>query len=149
MLRSPFFPSPRSLLRRAAGGSSSGLTYFLLQALARVPDSLVLVRVGRAQGPYLRRRLSHLLPVGPAQDDMGLLFHAHRYPLWNFEFDRVRVAEREHQHFPFHFRAVTDAHNVQVLLESLSDSSDGVRKKPPRQPENSPQFFADAMDHQA
>src|ERR1700726_3415618 len=51
----------------------SGLTNLLLQPLARIPHTLILVWVWRTQRAHFRRHLAHLLPIDPGKCDLSLL----------------------------------------------------------------------------
>src|SRR5579864_750433 len=66
-------PDGRELNLTAEGLFRSGLSNFLLEALARIAHALVLVRIGWTQGPHFGGDLSYLLPVNSRQRDACLL----------------------------------------------------------------------------
>jgi hypothetical protein len=51
----------------------SGLAHFLLQALARITYTFILVRIRRTQTAHFRRDLSDLLAIDPGDAQLGLL----------------------------------------------------------------------------
>ena len=51
----------------------------------------------------------------------------------NRKLDGVRIAEREDNILALHLRAIADADDIEILLESLGDARDGVRHQGARQ----------------
>src|SRR5437879_7586026 len=111
------FDSPRSLQSRRLAHARktpslrSGLSDLLLQALADVAHTFVLVRIRRTQRTHLRRHLPDFLPVDARKREARLLrvhrnLHAGRQRI----LDRMRVAQREHHRaLALHLGAIADA----------------------------------------
>src|SRR6266700_112162 len=106
----------------------SRLSNLLLQALARVAHTFVLVRIRWTQRAHLCRDLPDLLPVNSGNRELGLLeidgnFHARRQRI----FDRMRIAEREHDRaFALHLSAISNADYFEVAGPSLGHALDRV-----------------------
>src|ERR1700719_2293369 len=106
----------------------SGLTNLLLQPLARIPHTLILVGVGRTQRAHFRRHLAYLLTVDSGQRDLRLLridrsLHARGQRI----FDGMRIAQTKHHHsFALHLGAIADADNLQVARPTPSHTLDGI-----------------------
>ena len=62
-----------------------------------------------------------------------MLFDRELNAFGNRKLDRVRIAERQHHILAFHFGAVSDADDVEILLEAGGDAGDGVRHQRARQ----------------
>src|SRR5579875_977240 len=114
---------PRNRLRRRLG---SGLAGLLLQPLAGNANAFLLVRVGRTQRAKIRRDLPDLILVRAGDGQMRLLFDGDLYAFGNRKFHRVRIPECEDDVLALHFGAVADAHDIELLLESLGDPRNGV-----------------------
>src|SRR3972149_12178751 len=82
---------------RAGTLLGAGLAGLFAHHLARVPDTLPLVGIGRAQGADLGGRLADQVLVHPAQRNQGLLVHLGLHALGQREHDRVRVPQVERQ----------------------------------------------------
>src|SRR5579871_4890098 len=99
---------------------SSGLSDLLLQLLAGVANTLVLVGIGLAERAHIGSNLAYLLPVNTGDCEMSLLrvdrdFNTCRQRKLN----RVRVAKREDDRvLALHLDAVADTYNVQLLRPS-------------------------------
>src|SRR5664280_1347570 len=116
---------PASLLAR-------GLAGLLLEDLAHEAESLQLVRVGRTNAADLGRRLADFLLVDTRDDDvrdvLGLRVRCdldldairHR------EFHNVREADAEHDGPSLDLGLETDAHEVDLALETLGDAENRV-----------------------
>src|SRR3984893_16186075 len=121
---------PRSL--RAAGLRSS-LACFLLQALAGDTNALLFVRVGRTQLANIRRNIANLAFVRAADDQLRLFLDGDLNSLRNVKLDRVRLAECECDHLALKFRAVANAHDIEIFLEAGGDAGDRVGHQGARQ----------------
>ena len=75
--------------------SNSGFSGFLLEALARVANTLLLVRVGLSEAANSGCRLPDQLLVRTGDDDMGILVDLYVDPFGNRKFDGMRIAELE------------------------------------------------------
>src|SRR6202030_1574350 len=104
----------------------SGLAGFLLQPLAGDADALLLVRIGWTQLADVCCYLTDLAFVRTAYDQVRLLFDGDLDAFGNVEFDRVRLAEREGDHFAFELCAVADADDVEILLEAGGDAGNRI-----------------------
>src|SRR5687767_12883772 len=118
----------------------TGLPDLLLQLLAHVPHALLLVGIGLAHSPDVRRNLTHHLPVGAGHGDVRLLVDRDVDPVRDVEHDRMRVAEREGHLLALQLGAVADADDVELLLEALGDAVHGVGDQAARQPVELPQL---------
>src|SRR5260221_6411691 len=127
--------SPSASLHSAGG---PGLARLLLQDLAHVADPLLLVGIRLAQVVDLRRHLADLLAVDPGDGDPRLLVHRDLDPLGDLVFDRMRIAEGEHDLAPLDRRLVAHPHDVEVLAEALRHALDGVLGEGPGQPVEGP-----------
>src|ERR1700726_4406732 len=114
-LSSPF------ALRRAAGLRAS-LASLLLQALASDANAFLLVGVGRTQRANVRGHLPDLPLVRAADHEVRLLVDRDLNALGNLELDGMRLAQGESNRFAFELRAISDADDVQILLEALCDA---------------------------
>src|SRR5579864_1379982 len=95
----------------------SGLTDLLLQPFARVPDTLVLVRIWRTQCAHLGRNLSNLLPVDSGHRQASL-FRIERDWNWRRQrmLDGMGVAQGKYeQALSFQLGAITEANDFQFL----------------------------------
>src|ERR1700738_470002 len=137
-LSSPF------ALRRAAGLRAS-LASLLLQALARDANAFLLVGVGRAQRANIRGHLADLPLVRAADHEMRLLVDRDLNALGNLELDGMRFAERESNRFALELRAVANADDVQVLLETLRDAVHRVGDERASQPVQRAMIFRGAL----
>src|SRR5947209_19125347 len=98
----------------AINSSRSFLLAFLAEdVLARVLDSLALVRLGRPERADLGRDLPDLLPVDAADHDLGRARRHDRDALRNRVADVVTESEREVQVLALHRRAVAHAAHLQ------------------------------------
>src|SRR5574342_565730 len=92
-------PSTRSVTPTVVFSSGNrrllraGLPDLLADNLARVPDPLALIGVGRAEGAEAGGRLADEVFVHAAERDRGLLVDLGRHPVRQREHDRVRVAQ--------------------------------------------------------
>src|SRR5258706_2039094 len=120
----PLF-SPFAL--RGAAGLCASVASLLLQALAGDANALWLVRIGRTQRANVRSYLAYLAFIRSADHDVGLLVHRDLNAFGNLELDGVRLAEREGDRFTFELGAVTDAHDVEILLEALRNTVNRIR----------------------
>src|SRR5689334_12945898 len=98
---------------------TSGLSGFLLETFARVPDSLVLVRIRLLKPANVGRNLPDLLPVHPADDKLGLFIYGDTDSGRNRIFDRMGVSKREKDRILSLFGAVSDTHDLQFLGEAF------------------------------
>src|SRR5580658_3041546 len=113
----------------------SGLAHFLLQSLARIPHTLILVRIRRTQRPHFRRHLAHLLPVDSSKSNLRLLgingsLDASRQRI----FDGMRVAQAEHyRSFALHLGAIANADDFQFARPALGHAFDRIIDQGARQ----------------
>src|SRR6185437_15658951 len=93
----------------------------LLQPLARVAHTLLLVRIRRTQGAHFRRHLSHFLPVNAAYRHLRLLgVNRHRNAGWQRVFNWVRIAQSEHNRvLALQLGAIADAYDLQIAVPAL------------------------------
>src|SRR5580700_749813 len=115
---------PKTLCR--AAGLCSRLAGLFLQTLAGDANTLLLVRIGRTQRAKIRGHLSDFALVRAADDDVRLLVHGDLNSFGNRELDRVGFAERERHDLALQLSAVTDANDVQILLEAKRYAVNGV-----------------------
>src|SRR5207237_1820982 len=104
----------------------SGLPGLLLQHFTRIADALLLVGVRLAERADVGRHLPHELPVYAGHGEVRLLVDRHVDPAGDVEHHGMRVAEREVHLLAFHFGAVPDADDVEVLAEALRHAADGI-----------------------
>src|SRR5512145_1158931 len=109
------------------------LSRLLLEHFARVPDPLLLIGIGLAEAPDVRRDLSDLLPVDPGYGDVRLLVDRDVDALRDIEHDRVRIAQRKDDLLALQLRTIPDADDVEVLPEALGHAANGVRDQTARQ----------------
>ncbi len=57
----------------------------------------------------------------------------------------MRIAERKNHVLPFHFGAVSDADDVEILLESCGDAGDGIGHQRARQAVQRAMFVTGAL----
>src|SRR5262245_34149304 len=106
--------------------SGAGLADLLLQLFARVADALLLVRVGFPQAADVGGHLSNQLPVDAGHRDVRLLVDRDIDPVRDVEHDRMRVAERKLHLLPFELGAISDADDVELLLEAFGHAGHRV-----------------------
>src|SRR4051812_16792741 len=111
----------------------SRLPCLLLQDLARVPDTLLLVRIRLAEAADIGRDLSDELPIDAADRDVRLLVDRDVDSWRHVEHHGVRVAKGEHDLLALHLRAVPDADDVELALVALGDAGDRIRDERARQ----------------
>src|SRR5215813_13059387 len=113
----------------------SRLSNFLLQPLAYVANALVLVRIGRTQGPHLGRHLSDFLPIDSVQREPRLLgVDRAIYAGWQRVFNRMREAQIEHNDaFALHLGAVSDAYDFELPRPTLGHAFDRIVDQRARQ----------------
>src|SRR6266566_382790 len=99
-------------------GLCARLAGLLLQPLTGDAHALLLVGVGRTQRAHIRGNLADLAFVRAAHDDVRLLLDGDLNAFRNRKFNRVRLAEREGNHFALQLGAVADAHDVELFLEA-------------------------------
>src|SRR5918994_3982803 len=112
----------------------AGLADLAPDLLVAVADALALVRLGRTDHPYLRRRLAHPLLVYPAHDDGRGVGDLELYPLPRRDRDRVGVADLQVDVLPLQICPVADARDDQRLREPVRHAGDGVLDQGPREP---------------
>src|ERR1700722_3805472 len=91
----------------------SGLTDLLLQALARIPYTFILVGIGRTEGAHFSRHLSNLLTIDSRQRDPGLLGVDRGLDAGGQRvFNGMRISEAEHHHsLALHLSAIANAND--------------------------------------
>src|ERR1700687_619688 len=141
-LSSPF------TLRRRAAGLRTGLAGVLLQALAGDAHPFLFVGVGRAQGANVRSHVATLAFARAADHQVGLFVDRNLNAFGNLELDGMRLAEREGNDFTFELRAVSDAHDVQILLEALRDAVHRVGDERTGQPMQRAMLFGGALGNE-
>src|SRR5262245_22081762 len=113
---------------------TSSLSGFLLETLAGVTNTLVLVRVRLLQSADVRRDLSDLLAVHTRNHQVGLLIDrdadAGRYGI----LDRMGEPQCEHHRILPLLGAKPDADNVEFLGESVSHSAHRIGDQRPGEP---------------
>src|SRR5260370_14990306 len=134
-----------SFVLRGAAGLGASLASLLLQALTRDANAFLLVGVGRTQRANVRGHLAILALVCAADHNVRLLVHGDLNALGNLELDGMRLAERESNCFAFQLRAVSDAHDVQILLEALRDAVHRVGDERASQPVQRAMIFSGAL----
>src|SRR6185437_2458902 len=114
------------------------LSDLLFQPLARVAHTLLLVRIRRTQGAHFCRDLSHFLPVNAAHRHLRLLgVNRHRNAGWQRVFNRVRIAQREHNRvLALQLGAIADAYDLQVAVPALGHAFHRVVDQGARQAVN-------------
>src|SRR6478672_6643025 len=118
----------------------SGLSGLLLQHFAGVSNALLLVRVWLPEPGDVRRDLTDQLSVHAGDGDVRLLVDGEIDPLRDVEHDRMRVAEREYHLLAFDLCPVSDADDVQFLLETFGHARDGIRDQTLREPVEFPKL---------
>src|SRR6266404_1898676 len=141
----PLF-SPLTL--RGAAGLRASLASLLLQALAGDANAFLLVRIRRTQRTNVRSYLAKLALVRAADHDVRLLVHRDLNASRNLELDGMRLAERESNGFALEFRAVANAHEVEILLEALRDAVNRIRDESACEPMQRAMVFRGAFGEQ-
>src|SRR4051794_26555837 len=126
----------------------AGLADLLLEFLALVANTLLLVRIRLAQSAHFGCNLSDLLAVDAGDRDGRLLrIDGHSDSGRKRVFDRVRVAEREdHDVLRLDFSAVSDADDVELTRPAIRHAFDGVRHQRTGQSVHSGLLIALAMN---
>ena len=94
------------------------------------------------------RNLSDLALVRAAYHHMRLLLDADLNSLRYREFHRVRESQRENQILALNFRAVSDADDIEIFLESVSDAVNRIRDQRARQTMQRAKLFRIALAQQ-
>src|SRR6266849_4759125 len=139
--------SPAISLGRAAG-LRTGLAGLLLQPLAGDANALLLIRIGRAQRTHVRGNLADLSLVRAADNEVRLLLHRHLDAFRNRKLDGMRLSERESNHFALQLRAIADADDIQLFLETGGDAMNGVGHQRARESMQSAVLFGGALGGQ-
>src|SRR5271165_6176888 len=82
-----------AILLRSCRSTGSGLADLLAQGLTGVPHTLVLVRIGRAEGPNVCGYLTDHLLVVSAEHQVGLLVDLKLDPGRQQNLDGMRIAK--------------------------------------------------------
>src|SRR6478672_11101582 len=109
------------------------LAHLSPHVLAFVTDALALVRLGRAHLADLGGRLADHLLVRPLDEDLRWRRHLEGDAGARLDRHGVRVADAELEVGALERGAVTDALDLELLLEALRDALDHVRHERPRQ----------------
>src|SRR5262249_24991095 len=112
---------------------TSGLSGFLLENLAGVTDTLVLVRIRFLQRSNIRRNLANLLPVNAGNHEARLLINGDIDSRRNRIFNGMRKAQRENDRILLLLRAIAHADDLQLTLETIRHTPHGIRHQSPRQ----------------
>src|ERR1700758_3875932 len=104
----------------------SGLSDLLFEALAKIADAFVLVRVGRTQATHLCRYLPDFLPINPRHGQTRLFrIDSDINASGQRVLDRMGKPETEHNRaLALHFGAVADANDFQFLGPSFGHAFD-------------------------
>src|SRR5215467_2818231 len=121
-------------LESAMAGVLLLLAFFAEDELARIFHTLALVGFGPAERTDLRRHLPDLLLVDTGDDDLGRLRRRDSDALRDRKDDVVTVAERDLQVLALHRRAIADAADLELGLETLGDAGDQIGDQRPRRP---------------
>src|SRR3990172_9553035 len=105
-----------------------GLARLLLELLAHVAHTLLLVGIWLPEGADASCDLAHVLLVGAGDGDASLLLDIDGDAGRDGKFDGVRVTQTEHDFLAFHLRPIPDSHDVQLFRESLRDSMNPIRQ---------------------
>src|SRR5580692_6011888 len=113
----------------------SGLAHFLLQALARITYTFILVRIGWTQAAHFGRDLSDFLAINPGHAQLGLLgIHGRFNAYGQWILDQMRITEAEHYRvLALHFGAIANADDFEVTSPSLGDAFNRVINQCARQ----------------
>src|SRR5580704_17440223 len=106
----------------------SGLTDLLLQLLAGVANTLVLVRVGLAERAHVSSNLTDFLPVDTGDGAVSLLgVDLNRDAGGQRKLDGVRVAQGEHHHvLTLQLSAVSDTDDVNLFVPASGNTGDRI-----------------------
>src|ERR1700733_9325802 len=126
--------SPRSCRELSGCLCCAGLPGFLLQPLARNSNSLLLVRVGRAQVAQVCSHLPHLILVRAAYGHVSLLLDRDLNPLRDWKLDGMREPERKHHVFALDLSAISHSHDIEIFLEAGGDAENRICHQRPGQP---------------
>src|ERR1700686_876929 len=126
-----FFPSsalPRKLApdlsaRLGGGARFSGL---LLQALAGNANAFLLVRIGRPQTANIHEDLPNFSADRSRYGQVRLLFHRNLNALGNMKLHRMRIPQREADHFSLQLGAISAPDDIHFLLEPRRNARNGV-----------------------
>src|SRR5690348_12715533 len=111
---------------RESSGWSCALAHLPSHVLALVPDALALVGLGLALLADVGGNFTHLLLGGPTNDDPRRLGNLELDSVRRLDGNRVRVAQRQLEVAAAQLSAVTDALDLQALLEAVRDTLDHV-----------------------
>src|SRR6266478_1264424 len=139
---SPISYAAKAKLRPCFGSRFASL---FLQTFASDANSLLLVGIRRPQRTNVGSNLANLSLIRAADDEVRLLVHGDANTFRDRKQDGMRFAKREIDHFAFKLRAIADADDVHLFLESLRHALNGVGHKRASQTVNRAVLFSQAF----
>src|SRR3954468_1760247 len=107
------------------------LAFLAEDELGCVFHALALVGLGRTVAADLRRHVADLLAIDSDDHHLGRLGDRDRDPFWDRIVDLVAQPDLELQVLALQLRAIADAVDLELLLETLGDTLDQVGDERP------------------